>query len=189
MISLALLIGGHGSRMGGVDKASLVLPSGLTTSETLLATFRPLVGDAFAVGRADQRDHPLSRSMRIVADTRPEEGPLGGIATALAAARSPWVFIVACDLVGLIPDDLACLARERARARLAVGWLSPSGPEPLCALYHRALAGTADRLLAHEERRARSLLESAHLVPRPTMLVNLNTPGEAAKVTARPTRS
>ncbi len=189
MISLALLIGGHGSRMGGIDKAGLVLPSGLTTSETLLATFRPFVDDVFAVGRADQRHHPLSRSVKIVVDTHPEEGPLRGIATALSFAPSAWVFVVACDLVGLTSHDLTSLARERTRARLAIAWLSPSGPEPLCALYHRALAGTANRLLAREERRARALLDDACLLRRPAALANLNTPDDAAKVTALPTRS
>ncbi len=176
MISLALLIGGRGTRLGGVDKAGVLLPSGLTTAQTLLATFRPLVDDAFAVGRADQSSHPLSRSIRVVADTEAGEGPLRGIATALAAARTPWVFTVACDLVGLVAADLTLLAAERARGRLAIGWRAPDGPEPLCALYHRELLHTAQALLARGERRARLLLEHACLLSRPSGLVNLNTP-------------
>ena len=177
-------MGGRGSRLGGVDKASIVLPRGLTAAEALLATFRPLVADAFAVGREDQVNHPLSRSMRVVTDAKPGEGPLRGIATALHATRTPWVFVVACDLVGLTAADLARLASERTRARLAIGWRSPSGLQPLCALYHRALGSGAERLLAQGERRARRLLEGAHLLTRADELVNLNTPEDASRVRA-----
>jgi molybdopterin-guanine dinucleotide biosynthesis protein A len=178
LISLALLMGGHGRRLGGVDKASLVLPSGLTTAETLLATFRPFVDDAFAVGRADQTAHRLSRSIRVVSDSSPDEGPMRGIATALAVAPTPWVFVIACDLVGLTPEDFTLLAAERRRGRLAVAWVSPSGMEPLCALYHRELASTAHALLARGERRARELLRGGYLCRRATGLRNINLPGD-----------
>ncbi|MEZ0314499.1 MAG: molybdenum cofactor guanylyltransferase [Myxococcota bacterium] len=185
MISLALLIGGHGRRLGGIDKAGLVLPSGLTTSETLLATFRPLVDDAFAVGRADQADHPLSRTLRIVTDSRPDEGPLRGIATALAVTRAPWVFVVACDLAGVATEDFTRLATERRRGRLAVAWVSPRGVEPLCAIYHRALGRIAEALLARGERRARALLCEGDLVSRVAGIGNINLPGDFR---ARPTK-
>lgn len=185
MIALALLIGGRGRRLGGVDKASLELEGGGTSGERLLATFAPLVQEMLLVGRDDQRDHPLSRSARFVADRAPDEGPLRAIATALHASRAPWVFVVGCDLTGLGPDDLTSLAKARGRGRLAIGFRSPAGMEPLCALYHRAMASIADGMLARGERRARALLEGGRLHHRDAAIGNINTPAELTALRAR----
>lgn len=182
MITLALLIGGHGTRLGGVDKASLVLPSGRTTSEEILGVFHSRVQAVFAVGRRDQIGHPLSKTMPIIVDESPDEGPLRGIATALSEAQTPWVFVVGCDQVGLDADDLMLLTEHCTRQTLAVAWHSPAGPEPLCALYHRSLHSVALRLLDSGERRARALLDGAHFVERAEPIGNINTAADETRL-------
>ncbi len=189
MTSLALLIGGRGRRLGGVDKTRIILPSGATTAETLLALFEPLVDDVFGVGRADQATHPLSRTIRLLAEEPDGQGPLRGVATALAASRTPWVFVVACDLVHVTADDLRLLMANRTRGCLAIAWRAPSGSEPLCALYHRALATTAQRLLARGERRAKALLDGARFLERATPIANLNTSDDVATAKANLAKS
>lgn len=184
MITLALLIGGQGTRLGGVDKASLMLPSGHTTSEEILSVFHSRVQAVFAVGRRDQITHPLSKTMPIVVDEHPDQGPLRGIATALREAQTPWVFVVGCDQVGLDADDLMLLTEHCTRGTMAIAWHSPAGPEPLCALYNRSLAGTATRLLESGERRARALLDGAHFVERAESIRNVNTADDLRRVTA-----
>ena len=173
-VTLALLIGGRGTRLGGVDKARIVRGSS-TLADTISGVFAPYVTRVITVGRAEQNP--------TVIDSAPDEGPLRGIATALAYARTPWVFVVATDSVGLVAGDLTGLLVERTRGRCAIGWAAPHGPEPLCALYSRALLGTAERLLAGGERRAKALLKGEHLVPRPSAIANINTTADLASMT------
>jgi molybdopterin-guanine dinucleotide biosynthesis protein A len=165
-VTLALLIGGRGTRMGGVDKSKLVAGSS-TLADNIVATFCTYVADVITVGRAEQNP--------TVVDSAADEGPLRGIATALAYARTPWVFVVATDTVGLATRDLTALLAARTRGRCAIGWRAPHGPEPLCALYSRVLARKAERLLAGGERRAKALLDGEYLVVRATAIANVNT--------------
>lgn len=172
MITLALLIGGRGTRLGGVDKASLrVGSSGL--GENALAQFRHNVQDVMLVGRSDQQAHPLASQARFVIDTVADEGPLRGIATALANAETPWVFVFATDILGAA-DDLTQLWEARTRGDLAIAFRD----EPLCALYAKALQRTAENLLTSGERRASMMLHNARQLSRTAPLSNINTPAD-----------
>ncbi len=159
--------------MGGVDKSRLVVGES-SLADTLVRVFAPLVAGVITVGRPEQ--HPT------VVDSALDQGPLRGIATALAYTRTPWVFVVAGDSLGLVASDLAGLLRERTRGRCVIAWDAPHGPEPLCALYSRAVLSRAERLLAGGERRAKALLVGEHLVPRSSSIANINTAEDLARV-------
>jgi len=96
MVSAAILAGGRSRRMGR-HKALLEF-DGLTLLERTvrtLETLRPAVQEVFVVGAwPEYRTLPL----RVVPDDVPNAGPLGGIATALRAAISERVLVVACDM-------------------------------------------------------------------------------------------
>lgn len=79
---------------------------------------------------------PLEPEQRTAVDAFPGNGPLGGIYTGLAAARTEWSLAVACDLPFLsIP-----LLRYMAGLRDGVDIVAPvinGRPEPTHAFYSR----------------------------------------------------
>lgn len=99
-----------------------------------------LCNSVTVVGPPERYQH---LGIAVIADERPEIGPLGGILTALAHSEYPWNLIVACDLPHLSAEWLRYLA-ERAGCSKARVLLpeSAAGPEPLCAVYHREAVGT-----------------------------------------------
>ncbi|HEU5433144.1 MAG TPA: molybdenum cofactor guanylyltransferase, partial [Thermomicrobiales bacterium] len=96
LLSVAVLAGGMSRRMGS-DKAMLRLGAGdAPLLQLALERVRPLTDDCFVV--ASDRPAYARFGAPVVADRRPGLGPLGGIATALAAARHDFVLVVACDM-------------------------------------------------------------------------------------------
>jgi molybdopterin-guanine dinucleotide biosynthesis protein A len=94
-ISAAILAGGKSSRMG-VDKALLALDDGrpfvLRTADRAGA----VADDVFVVATARPEYEELG--LRVVPDSHPADGTLGGIATALEHARHEYCLVLACDL-------------------------------------------------------------------------------------------
>jgi molybdopterin-guanine dinucleotide biosynthesis protein A len=79
------------------------------------------------------------RGVPVYSDIVNDAGPLGGILTGLVSLKADLGLFLAVDLP-LIPvpllQHLLCLAEGHD----AVVPISPSGPEPLCAVYTRACA-------------------------------------------------
>lgn len=79
---------------------------------------------------------PLEPGQRMAVDAFPGSGPLGGIYTGLAAARTDWSLVVACDL----PFLSVPLLRYMAGLRDGVDIVAPicnGRAEPTHALYSR----------------------------------------------------
>ncbi|CAN5619757.1 molybdenum cofactor guanylyltransferase [soil metagenome] len=83
-------------------------------------------------------------------DRLPGRGPLGGLATALAIAGTPWLAFSAADLPYLTPSYWRLLAGARCEGASAVVAEDAGGRlQPLAALYHQnAAAEVAHRLEA-----------------------------------------
>lgn len=85
-LTLAILAGGKGTRLGGVDKSRLKL-----AGRTLL-----------------DRLHDLKalccRTLVITDDVVPGKGAPGGVVTALLQAKTPHVLVVCCDMPFVTPD-------------------------------------------------------------------------------------
>lgn len=101
-------------------------------------------------------------TMRIVADTTPGLGPLGGIASALRAANGAAILVLAWDM----PFVTAPLMRGmRAIGEIASAAVIPSHgeghiDEPLCAYYPASTLAVCEQLLAAGERRASALRDT-----------------------------
>jgi molybdopterin-guanine dinucleotide biosynthesis protein A len=81
-------------------------------------------------------------------------GPLAGLASAMQAARTPWVVTVPCDSP-LFPDDLVARlagAADTADARLAVVHTA-SGAQPVFLLAQTSLAPELQAFLATGRRK------------------------------------
>ena len=158
-----ILAGGASSRMGA-DKATLKLGEE-TFIERIADALAGLVSheNVYMVG-----DRSEASKWKRVADVYKNYGALGGIHSALAHARSPYVAIVACDLPFVTGDlfrRLASLRRTATEEFDAVVPVQPDGRlQPLCAVYARAACyRQAEKMLESGDARPRELLNRVRL--------------------------
>ena len=196
-ISAAILAGGRATRLGGADKASLVV-GGLRIVERQLAALRTVSRDVRIVANDAARYADLG--VRVVPDLVAGAGPLGGLYTALADARHERVLVLACDLPFVPAAFLERLAAESSTAgehgRVdAVVPRTARGLEPLCAVYWKACAAVAQAQIARGELRMTALLADLHvrelgrdaLAPYDgeALFENVNTPHDYARARGR----
>lgn len=196
-LSGAVLAGGRGRRLGQ-DKALLRLwgEQGPTLLQASLAALAPLCQELLVV---TERPHEWpALPATILFDRYPQGGALGGIYTALLAARHPFLLVVACDMPFLkveLLSAMAALPRDYdvliPRHRPLPG--EPEGrTEPLHAIYGRPCLEPMRRLLEGGERRivrffpqvrVRYLEEEewARFDPLGRSFYNINTPTDIAE--------
>jgi molybdenum cofactor guanylyltransferase len=158
-----ILAGGASSRMGA-DKATLKLGE-QTFIERIAEMLAELVMHENIRIIGDRRE---TLRWKVVADVYKNCGALGGIHSALAHARSPWIAVVACDLPFVTGDlfrRLASLRRTTTEEFDAVVPVQPEGHlQPLCALYSRAVCyEQAEKMLQSGDARPRELLNRVRL--------------------------
>jgi molybdopterin-guanine dinucleotide biosynthesis protein A len=124
---------------------------------------------------------------------RPGCGPLAGIATALAATRSSWNLIVACDLPYLSAEWLDWLLSRTLRSRgEVVVPRAERGIEPLAAAYRRECGARVAAALARGVRKVSDAIEELRvdfvyprewrgIDPSGLNLRNMNAPGDYEK--------
>ncbi len=176
-----MLVGGRSTRMGR-DKA--LLPAGTSVLAAMVARQVEL-----AAGSATLIGDPLrygNLGYPAIADAYGEQGPLGGILTALAHSKADWSLVTACDMPNLtatfLVSLLASAAGSDASAVVAAG---PSGlPEPLCAVFHRRARTPLEAAFARGVRRAGAVLSevpaSIFKTSETSIFQNVNTPEEWA---------
>jgi molybdopterin-guanine dinucleotide biosynthesis protein A len=151
----------------GRDKAGLPVEghlSALHRQLALLATLRPR--ELFVSCRPDQRLPASSltiagRAVRRIHDSG-TDGPLAGIAAALAACRTEFLLVLAVDLVRMSPHVLRRIvgAADATRGIGAVPRVDGE-IEPLASVLPVALATDAAARLIAGERGLRAFLASA----------------------------
>ncbi len=186
-VTLAVIAGGRGERLGGVAKGLLEV-EGRPVLERLLDLGR-LVGDVLLVANDPA---PYARfHLRAVADVVRGRGAPGGVHAALEGARTEWVLAVACDMPFVTGAAVRRLLAERGPEVDAVCFTVGGRVEPLLALYRKALAGPWGEALGAEEPSLRSLLSRcrARLLPEEALravdaelrsVVSVNTPEDLA---------
>ena len=129
-----VLAGGLSTRMGR-DKALLEL-DGHPLIEHALAKFRVLGFSPSIVGSRPD----LARFAPVISDNFSHVGPLGGIEAALAASDADQNLFLAVDLPWLPVDFLRWMV-ERAGYTDALATIPrlQGLPQPLCAVYSRAM--------------------------------------------------
>lgn len=185
----AILAGGRARRLGGRQKALLEV-DGEAILVRQLRALRPRVR---RVGVVAEKLAPFREfDVEPIADRYPGAGPLAGIEAALAAARAPRVFVVACDMPDLSPGAIELLlARADAGADLVVP-VAGGRPQPLCAVYAACAGPLVRERLSRGALRAVELPEAAERAglrvdrvgertlravdPELRTLSNLNTP-------------
>ncbi len=186
-ITLGILAGGRGTRLGGLDKALCEFQGERLLDRTL---------SAFAAGRSLSAEVLLSRGKtmagvpdhpgcRIVPDLRDGSlGPLAGLEALLAATPTAWLLSAPVDLRD-VPAGLASQLRARAANGIACVVRDADGLQPLVGLWPVASTLTAVRAALDAGRlSAHGLLEQldhAILDLSPARLGNLNRSEDFAR--------
>jgi molybdopterin-guanine dinucleotide biosynthesis protein A len=155
----------------------------------------PLVSSVGIVGPPEPYD---TLGLRAIADhnfgasgkNSRLQGPLAGIATALAATDTMWNLILACDLPYLTHEWVDWLLARAANSQQQIVMpRTARGPEPLAAVYHRDCAEPIAASLARGVRKVAEAIEQfqvdfvferewRHIDPGGRVLRNMNTPAD-----------
>lgn len=176
-VPVYVLAGGR-SRRFGRDKARVLVGG----QPLLLRVARELAGIASAVRVVTgERERYADLGIRAIPDPIPGKGPMGGLLAALEdAVPAPWIFLAACDLVGLEADWAEPLLAGRRPGVQAVVYRTDRY-HPLFAAYRTDLRDEVRWRIGAGELTMQRLLDAvptAAPAPPPGFdrLVNLNRP-------------
>lgn len=155
-ITGAVLAGGESKRLGR-DKALLPWGDGVLL-EHVVAILRPLFSHTFVVAR--ERSRLTHLGFEIVTDRIPGAHALAGIHAALSAARTPLVFVCACDQPLLTAAAVRLICQHRGPDAAVVPRIG-GRLEPLFALYPRSFADHAEQLARAGNFRLRDFVTGA----------------------------
>ena len=179
----------------GRDKRALPwIPAPDGSQRTLLghvvATVSRLTEDVVLVAN----DDPGISGVRVVGDLYSRSGSLGGIYSGLAAAAHNLAFIAAADMPFLNPSLIRDLVGRASRADAVVP-VTDGRPEPLHAVYRKAVLRPARRRIVSRELKVAPVFGAVKTVWVPEAKVrlldpdlrsfwNLNTPDDYARALA-----
>lgn len=186
-VSGAILAGGQSRRMGS-DKAALLI-QGEPLLRRTVRLLRAVTPDVAIIGPPDRA--ALAPDVPIHPDRWPQQGPLGGIATALQALAGEAVLVVGCDMPFLNLNVLRYLITA-APGYDAVVVRTDGETHPLHAVYRRRCLPTIEAQLRAGNRQVQQFLarlavrfvegaELDRLDPQHLSTFNANTPEEWEK--------
>jgi molybdenum cofactor guanylyltransferase len=184
MQTQAFILAGGQSRRMGTDKSQLLVQNQTFTHKIA----KELLGFAESVKIVAPRQEDSNYAS--VADVYPGWGALGGLHAALAACRTEWAIVVACDLPFVTTELFKYLASLRESHDAVVPLQADGRPQPLAALYRiEPCLKRATELIEAGHRRPLDLLElvNTRWVPFSELtnldqaekfFVNINTPDD-----------
>lgn len=180
-ITGAVLAGGEGRRMGGVDKG-LVTLNGRPLVVWTLDALRPQV-DTLLINANRSLDEYRALGWPVVSDAGEGfQGPLAGMLAVLSAAQTDFVLTVPCDAPRLPPDLAARLAQAllAGDADIAVAY-ADGRRQSAHSLMRRDLRDELAQAMAGGERKISRWQNSRRCVEVPcddiaACFVNINTP-------------
>lgn len=178
-VTLGIIAGGRGSRLGGIDKAWLTR-GGVPQVQRLVGRLSEGV-DGVLVSANRDLDAYARIGLEAVPDAVAGIGPLAGLDALARASAGDWLLTAPVDLVNV--ND--CLLRSlRAKGGQGAFAVDDDGPQPLVALWHLptlrpalAAAIEAGDLAVH---RLQARLGMAPLRLEGVRFGNLNTPQDLA---------
>ena len=152
-ITGAILAGGMGRRMGGVDKG-LVEVAGQPMVAWTLNALTPQVGHVLINANRSQETY-AAFGLPVVEDQHSGfQGPLAGLHAVLSAAETPFVAIVPCDTPRLPHDLIARLGQALISDSSELAVAQAGGRvHTLHGLFRRDLLDDLSRALATGERK------------------------------------
>ncbi len=188
---MAVLAGGSGSRLGGIDKG-LVKIRGLTLIERLMSTLKGF--DTVIVCRDKKEQEYYARYAKVIEDEFERAGPLGGIHAALKHFKEATL-IVGVDMPLVrreVVEHLMAEFHEGSSEALIPVW-EDGKTEPLLACYSYNIMDRIERNLKRGDKKILNALhlDRVNLYPVERLkdydeylisFVNINTPEDVKKV-------
>ena len=180
-----ILAGGDSQRMGR-DKANLLLGE-----QTLLERVVEAMQQTFPCVIVSVRQPRPEINLPQVCDEPDVAGPLAGVIAALAKVKTPWTFIVACDMPFVAPALVELLAKSRSGYQAVVPVVQ-GHQQTLAAFYASSALGAMRAHLASggknslrailDQLRVRYVDESELLAADPGLrsFFDLDTPQDVA---------
>ena len=188
----AILAGGRSRRLGGLNKAGLILqPGRASVLDRQLSRLSRVVDRTIII--ANDAETFSAAGVPVMPDLVPDGGALGALYTAVHSAQTDRTLVVACDMPFVSEPLLAHLVSAGRAVDIAIP-RTARGYEPLCATYSRRSASELLRLI--DEKRFRlsdvarlpglTICEIGHDVleafgPEQVLFFNLNTPDDYAR--------
>ena len=122
LLTVGVLSGGEGQRVGGEDKGLLVF-NGKPLLEWMLLAAKQHCPNAAVLISANRNLEQYSRYAASVTDSPAQQGPLAGIAALLERCHTEWLLTLPCDCPKLPPnfgDKLAQFLHNAEDAKAAV---------------------------------------------------------------------
>jgi molybdopterin-guanine dinucleotide biosynthesis protein A len=138
----------------------------------------------------NEPEHYLYLNTVLLGDIHDVRGPMSGIVTALANAKTRWIFVTACDMPFLSRESITALYAGGFRKTVdAIVPVSPRGPEPLFAFYSTSLRHCLEKqllqgpmsmkdFLQNKRVQYRALKNEGESGPGSEAFTNLNTPAD-----------
>jgi len=178
-ITAVILAGGEGRRMGGIDKGLIEL-DGKPLIEHVIARLTPQTSNII-ISANRNIEHYQTYNYPVITDQIKNQGPLGGILSALLQCKSDWLLTVPCDCPHL-PLDLVCRITNTANQTDTRLFTAHDGrhSQPLFSLIHRDLTGSLQAYLAANNQKAGLWLAQQGTVnvnfsDQPNAFININT--------------
>jgi molybdopterin-guanine dinucleotide biosynthesis protein A len=154
----AIILAGGDSRRMGSDKANLLL-GGQTLLQTVIATMQQVFPYVIISVRQPRPDVDLPQVCDEQADEgMPGAGPLAGLVAALGRVKTPWAFVVACDMPFVEPALIEWLGKLRSTHQAVVPVVQ-GHPQPLAAFYAGSCLAAMRESLAMQDRSLRRALQ------------------------------
>jgi molybdenum cofactor guanylyltransferase len=185
-ITAVILAGGEGRRMGGEDKG-LVHLAGCSMVEHVLARIAPQVGRVIINANRNRSSYARLGHPVFSDELNDFQGPLAGVATALAQIDTPLLLTLPCDSP-TPPADLAQRLYRALQERQADAAVAHDGQRmhPVFALLRRELlASLSDYLLAGDRKMelwlARNRYITVDFSDEADAFANVNSPEDHAE--------
>ena len=180
-----ILAGGHSRRMGQ-DK-TLFEFNGKPQVEYIYDLLQSYCSKVYLSKRTDQKSY---KDIAFINDSHEfsNQGPLGGILSAMKACPDASWLVLACDLPFITDDTIKTLVNNRNPQKQATAFISTQDalPEPLCAIWEGHAYNSILRLFNEGTHCPRKVLikSHTHLIKQtnPRWLDNVNTPQEYEQV-------
>ena len=183
----AVLAGGRSRRMGH-DKA--FSPSGGRALAEIARNALVGAGAAEVLSIGGDQARLADLGFTAIPDDTADEGPLGGLLTALRAATSDWVVVLACDLPRASAGTVRELLGYAGAGADAVVPLLDGRPQPAHAVWRRDCRRLLEPVFGAGERRLRAGLDHVRTrlvtVSDPASLHDADTPGELRSLSPPP---
>jgi len=160
-VTSIILAGGKNLRLGR-NKALETL-DGKSLVEHVIERVEPLSERILIVTSHEKFDLPVSVKAEMLADLYPDKGPLGGIYTGLAASRSLYNIVVACDMPFLNTELLNYMLGLSRDFDAVVPRLEEGMIEPLHSIYSRGCLDNMKKRLEGNELKVHSFLKTVRV--------------------------